>query len=60
LTGYEAIEEVVGPIRIMHPDKAGAQAKELGISSVMYKVMYHLEASYAALGAVFGVLYGST
>ena len=44
------------PIRIRHPDKAGASTEEPDISPVTCKVMHHLEAPYTGLEAVFGVL----
>jgi len=47
------------PIRIKHRDKISALPQQPDISMVKIETMPFLRASYTALEAMFGVLYGS-
>jgi hypothetical protein len=58
-THSEAIVEDFMPIRITHRDKNSATAQQADISRVVDNVRLVSRASYTALRAALGVLYGS-
>jgi hypothetical protein len=57
---FEAVTEVLMLIRIRPPDKYSASTQRFDIMMFIHQARHYRQASYTALEAIFGVLYGST
>lgn len=56
---FKVVLEDFMPILIRHPDNKITLPGEVGIASFRPERMPFLPASYTAINAIFGVLYGS-